>query len=447
MATKEYWMTKRTIFSKKGRAVARAASFRYNPTHAEVHHGLAAGNGGRIQQFFFFAGQGMTRGIFVAGAGKDAGKTTLCLGLAGAFNARVEGGVSFFKPLGQKITVVNGESVGQDAWFISRALGLSIPSGESTPLLASRGAAERYVRSGEPQGMKDAIKRAFRDLQKNNGLVLVEGTGHPGVGSVFDLGNARVASILGIPVILVLDGGVGSTIDSFCLCHDMFKTHGVPLLGVVINRVLPAKMESVSQVLRMWFGARGIPVFGILPFEEPIARPSIATITREIGAAPLFPSAAAPAGTGSGFITAFDSSEEVLRKIEMGAGKALLVSQSRPELIDALIVSRLSGGPCPPVIVVCGGAPDQRRQAACSAAGIPLFFTGSSLEGSALKLSRGLFKIEPEENEKIASIISMVAREVDTEAILAALDGLTGASQRRSGRGIFGFLKRLFRRG
>jgi len=389
----------------------------------------------------------MTRGLFVAGSGKDAGKTTLCLGLAGAFQARVEGGVSFFKPLGQKITVVDGQSVGQDAWFISRALGLSFPLSESTPMLASRGAAERYVRTGEPRGMKEAVRRAFREFRKNSSLVLVEGTGHPGVGSVFDLGNAKVASLLGIPVILVLDGGVGSTIDSFCLCHEMFKAHDVPLLGVVINRVLPAKMESVSAVLRQWFVARGIPIFGILPFEERIARPSISTITREIGASPLSQAAPAPVGAGSGFIAAFDSSEEVLQNVEAGPGKALLVSRTRPELIDAVIVSRLSGGPCPPVQVVCGGAPDPRRQAACAAAGIPLYFTGSSLEGSALKLSRGLFKTEPEEDEKIASIIDMVAREVDTEAILSALKGPGGISPRPSGRGILGFFKRLFRRG
>jgi dethiobiotin synthetase len=388
----------------------------------------------------------VNRGIYIAGSGKDAGKTTLCLGLAGAFNARVEGGVSFFKPLGQKITVVDGESVGQDAWFIAKALGLSIPFREATPMLASRGAAEKYVLTGEPRGMKEAVRRAFGEFRRDDNLVLVEGTGHPGVGSVFDLGNARVASLLAIPVILVLDGGVGSTIDSFCLCRDTFKLHDVPLLGVVINRVLPAKMEAVSAALRAWFGARGIPVFGILPFEERIARPSIATITREIGASPLV-RAAAPAGAGSGFITAFESSEEVLRKVEAGPGKALLVSHTRPELIDAVIVSRLSGGPCPPVLVACGGAPDPRRQAACGAAGIPLYFTGSSLEGSALKLSRGLFKTEPDENEKIASIIDMVGREVDSEAILAALDGLGGASRRSPGRGVLGFLKRLFRRG
>jgi dethiobiotin synthetase len=389
----------------------------------------------------------MNRGIFVAGSGKDAGKTTLCLGLAGAFHAQVAGGVSFFKPLGQKITVVDGESVGQDSWFIAKALGLSFSCRESTPLLASRGAAENYVRTGEPRGMREAIRRTFREFRKNSGLVLVEGTGHPGVGSVFDLGNAKVASLLGIPVILVLDGGVGSTIDSFCLCQAMFQAHHVPLLGVVINRVLPAKMDAVAPVLQMWFARQGIPVFGILPFEERIARPSIATITREIGAAPLFHAAAAPAEGGSGFIAAFDSSDEVLRKLQADAGKALLVSHTRPEVIDAMIVSRLAGGPCPPVLVVCGGAPDPRRQAACDAAGIPLYFTGSSLEGSALKLSRGLFKIEPDESEKIASIIAMVKREVDSEAILRALDGLTGDSGREAGRGLFGLLKRLFRRG
>jgi len=389
----------------------------------------------------------MIKGIYVAGSGKDAGKTTLCLGLAGALHAQVDGGISFFKPLGQKITVVEGESVGQDSWFIAKALGLSFSCRESTPLLASRGAAENYVRTGEPRGMSGAIRQTFREFERNSGLVLVEGTGHPGVGSVFDLGNARVASMLGIPVILVLDGGVGSTIDSFCLCHAMFKSHNVPLLGVVINRVLPAKMEAVAPVLRMWFKDNGIPVFGILPFEERIARPSIATITREIGASPLFHAPAAAAEVGSGFIAAFDSSEEVLRKLAAEGGKALLVSHTRPDVIDAVIVSRLSGGACPPAMVVCGGAPDPRRQAACSAAGIPLYFTESSLEGSALKLSRGLFKTEPEEDEKIASIIEMVAREVDTGAILKVLESLDGASRRDSVRGVFGFLKRLFRRG
>ncbi len=387
----------------------------------------------------------MSRGVFIAGSGKDAGKTTLCLGLAASLNSRVEGGVSFFKPLGQKVTVVNGDSVGQDSWFISRALGLPLHSETGTPVLASRGAAERFVLTGEPEGMQNAVKRAYRQLRGESGLVLVEGTGHPGVGSVFELGNAKVASILGTPVILVLEGGVGSTIDSFCMCRAVFEAHGVPLLGVVINRVIPSRMEKVSRVVLEWFGSRGIPVFGILPFEEVIARPSVAAITRELGASLLHGQAGVRGGAG--FIAAFDSTEEVLARLRAAPEKALLVSSGRPDVLDAVIVSVVAGGPCPAAAVVCGGEPDGRRGAACAAAGIPLYHTGAGLEGSALRLSRSLFKTEPDEKEKISSILEMVKEHVDPEAILNALEVHGGPSRAVQRRGLVGFLRRLFRRG
>lgn len=389
----------------------------------------------------------MSLGVYIAGSGKDAGKTTLCLGLSAALNSMVPGGVSFFKPLGQKITVVDGESMGQDSWFISRALGLPGTRGESTPLLATRGAAERFVTTGEPRGIHGAVKNAFREHCRGSGLVLVEGTGHPGVGSVFDLGNAKVASLLGIPVILVLDGGVGSTIDSFCLCRALFKTHGVPVLGVVINRVKPEKYASVASVLRVWFAGAGVPVFGVLPYEERIAMPSIASITREIDALPLFAAEDTVCAEGLGFLTAFDSSDEVLSRLGREEGRALLVSRSRPEVLDAVIVSALSGGPRPSAVVICGGEPDQRRQAACVASGIPLFYTAATLQGSADRLSGHVFKIEPEEDEKIASILEMVKRNVDSRRILDALMGDGGSRGRVPKKGVIGFLKRLFRRG
>jgi hypothetical protein len=386
-------------------------------------------------------------GVYIAGSGKDAGKTTLCLGLSGALNPLVPGGVSFFKPLGQKISVVNGESVGQDSWFISRALGLPGTRSESTPLLASRGAAERFVTTGEPKGIHGAVKKAFREHCRESGLVLVEGTGHPGVGSVFDLGNAKVASLLGIPVILVLDGGVGSTIDSFCLCRALFKTHGVQVLGVVINRVKPDKYDSIASVLGVWFAREGVPVFGVLPFEERIARPSIASVIREIGALPLFAVEGPLCPDGSGFLTAFDSAEEVLSRVGREEGRALLVSRSRTEVLDAVIVSALAGGARPSAVVVCGGEPDQRRQAACLASGIPLFYTTASLQGSADRLSGQVFKIEPDEGGKIASILSMVERHVDSRRILDALRGDSGSRKRAPEKGVLGFLKRLFHRG
>ena len=42
-------------------------------------------------------------------------------------------------------------------------------------------------------------------------------TGHCGVGSVLGWNNARVAATLGVDVVLVANGGIGSTFDDLAL--------------------------------------------------------------------------------------------------------------------------------------------------------------------------------------------------------------------------------------
>ena len=58
-------------------------------------------------------------------------------------------------------------------------------------------------------------------------MVVVEGTGHAGVGAVVDLSNARVAAMLDAPVIIVSEGGIGRPIDEIVLNGALFAAHGV----------------------------------------------------------------------------------------------------------------------------------------------------------------------------------------------------------------------------
>ncbi len=364
----------------------------------------------------------MSRGLYIAGAGKDAGKTTLCLGLLEEFKKSLPEGVSFTKPLGQKTTLIEGEQVGQDSWFVDRALHMGLSLGNSAPFAASPGSAARYIRLGEPADLPGRIRRAYKTLGKKGRMVVVEGTGHPGVGCVFDLSNARVAKILGTPVILVLDGGIGSTIDRFSLCSSMFYHYDVPVLGVVINRIIPAKMESVKELLGKWFAERNIPVFGYIPYEESIARPSLGLIQRAIGAEPIVSLSGSDAEV-AGHLTAFGSAEEVLRTVRKCPHRSLLVDHSRPDILDALIVASISGGKGPGAVIVCGGEPDSRRIEAYRSTGIPLYSTGQGLEKSAGKLSQKIFKVEPHEQAKISRIVELVAENVDTAAILSHLSG------------------------
>ena len=51
--------------------------------------------------------------------------------------------------------------------------------------------------------------RAFDRAAYEKDYVIIEGTGHAGVGSVFNLSNAQVARRLNAKVIIVAAGGIG----------------------------------------------------------------------------------------------------------------------------------------------------------------------------------------------------------------------------------------------
>lgn len=383
----------------------------------------------------------MTKGIYIAGAGKDAGKTTLCLGLLSRFREVLPKGVSFIKPLGQKTTHVKGEQVGQDSWFVDQALGMGLSLEKAAPFAASSGAATRYIRVGEPTDLPGRIRRAYKALGRKGQTVLVEGTGHPGVGSVFDMSNARTAKILGTPVLLVLDGGIGSTIDRFNLCASMFHHYDVPVLGVVINRIIPGKMDKVKELLGKWFGERNIPVFGYIPYEDSIARPSLGIMQRVLGAEPVVDFKGETEDPVAGHITAFGSAEEVLRQVAKDPHRSVLVAHSRPEVLDAIVVSKISGGKGPGAVIICGGEPDARRTEAFRKSGIPLYATGKGLEASAGKLTRRIFKVEPHEDDKIKRIVELIKEHVDTHGVIAAIQGENSLdTSEKPGR-----LKRFFR--
>ncbi|MCK4890296.1 MAG: AAA family ATPase, partial [Candidatus Aminicenantes bacterium] len=230
----------------------------------------------------------MKYGVYIAGGGKDAGKTTISLGLVSYFKKVFKDDVAFMKPLGQKSTIVDGSSVGQDSYLLDNAMELGIPVKYTAPFSTSSGAAEKFIKTGEPADLKKNIRRSYNYLNSKYKIVVVEGTGHPGVGSVFNLSNADVASMMGIPVILVLNGGVGSTIDRFSLCIEPFRSKKVKLLGVIINKILPGKEEKVKSVLSEWFDSIGVPVLGYVPYMNTLSSPSLGVLSREMGAETLY---------------------------------------------------------------------------------------------------------------------------------------------------------------
>src|SRR6202042_3678056 len=128
------------------------------------------------------------------------------------------------------------------------------------------------------------IQKAFDRVSWEKDFVLCEGSGHAGVGSVFDLSNARVAKLLGAKVIIVSQGGIGKPIDEISLNQALFEKEGVEIIGVILNKVIGQKLDYVSDFARRGLKRKGLELLGVLPYEQTLCNPSLDLIREELKA-------------------------------------------------------------------------------------------------------------------------------------------------------------------
>lgn len=219
--------------------------------------------------------------IFVAATQQNDGKTTTSVGLFAALRKRV-GRIGFIKPVGQRFVEVDGQRIDEDSVLIDQTFGVHTPLEAMSPIAVEPDFTRKYIEQANNEHLVRRIQHSFDRAAWEKDFVIVEGTGHAGVGSVFDLSNARVAKLLGSKVILVSKGGIGKPIDEIALNKALFDKEGVELVGVILNKVLPDKFEYVRDFARRGFERLGIDLLGCIPEEPMLANATLGQISKTI---------------------------------------------------------------------------------------------------------------------------------------------------------------------
>jgi len=223
----------------------------------------------------------VTPRIFVAATQQNDGKTTTALGLFAALRKRI-GRIGFIKPVGQRFEEVDGKRVDEDSLLIDQTFGVHTPLEAMSPIAVEPDFTRKYIEQANNDFLIRRIQNSFDRAAWEKDFVIIEGTGHAGVGSVFDLSNARVAALLHSKVILVTKGGIGKPIDEVALNKALFDKEGVELLGVIINKVLPEKFEYVREFAQRGLERLGIDLLGCIPAEPMLANASLGQISKTI---------------------------------------------------------------------------------------------------------------------------------------------------------------------
>jgi uncharacterized protein len=227
------------------------------------------------------------RQLYLAATGQNRGKTTAALGLLNGF---VEAGhrTGFMKPVGQRTVIEDGEPADEDAVLMKAVFGLTDAYSAMSPVHIPRGFTKSYIAGDVVEDLGARIRDAHATFAGHE-ILLVEGTGHAGVGAVIGLSNAVVAAMLGAPAVIISEGGVGRPIDEIVLNASLFRANGVEVAGAIVNKVDLDAQPGIARILERGLANHGIPLLGILPVRPILSNPTLGMILEGVHGETIHP--------------------------------------------------------------------------------------------------------------------------------------------------------------
>ncbi|MBI3211294.1 MAG: AAA family ATPase [Simkania negevensis] len=365
------------------------------------------------------------KAFFIAATGQHVGKTTTCLGLLSGLKKRFSH-VGFIKPIGQEHIEVSPDlKVDKDVVLFKEHFGLKTDYAAMSPVLFSRGFTRDYLDGKiNEEAMLQKVHKAFHTVKEENDFVIVEGTGHVGVGSIANLSNAKVAASLGLSMIIVASGGLGSSFDALAVNKALCDQCGVKVAGVIINRVLDEKRKMVAAYMAKALDRWRIPVLGCIPFDPFLSRPSMRDFEALFGATLL---------SGEEFhmrhfrhMRLAATSLKNFRALILPS-QLIITPSNREDIILATLSKHwdikianpnedLEAG----FILTGETAPRPVIVEALKKANIPMIYAPVSSYAAMTMITSYTVKIRKEDKEKINEAIHLVEKEIDFEGLLRA---------------------------
>ena len=358
------------------------------------------------------------KNIYVAASSQHVGKTTSTLGLVSGFmNKGLK--VGYCKPVGQQFLDFNNLIVDKDTVLFADLIHFDLIPEYHSPVILGKGATEKYLDNPDQVDLESIITEAKRYMSNNNDISIYEGTGHPGVGSVAGLSNAKVAKLLDAGVIMVVEGGIGSTIDMLNMCIAIFRENDVPILGVIINKVREEKLAKVKEYVSKWLVRNNLPLLGVIPYDPTLAYPLIRSIAKSVSGTIIYNSDA----DNNKVANILSGSLIDLEKLENSSDQLLVVSTKALngaikkidsiEKVNKIETTSLSG-----IVATGQGTIDSKTLKYIEEKKLPLIRTHLDTYGCVVKISKIEVKINLKTPWKIKKAIQLIEDHVDFDLIM-----------------------------
>ena len=357
--------------------------------------------------------------VFIAATRQNDGKTTVSLGLIAALQKHFPR-VGYIKPVGQRFVEIEEQKIDEDSVLMDSVYQLNCPLVDMSPIAVELAFTRKYLTHANNEALVKKIQNSFDRVAWEKDFVLCEGSGHAGVGSVFDLSNAQVAKTLGCKVIIVSQGGIGKPIDEVSLNQALFEKEGVEIIGVIINKVMEEKIPEITQFVRRGLKRKGLELLGVLPHQHILSKPTVGLVREELGAEmlnipPTMNTLVDDVVVGAmGAQNAMQFFQRGVLLITPGDREDILLAAGATAAPDS--ADNLAG------IVLTGGLrPGAGVMKALQALQIPVLLAQADSYQVASKVHDLIVKTRPADAEKISLIRDLIAKHINVKKIIDSL--------------------------
>jgi len=357
--------------------------------------------------------------VFIAATRQNDGKTTTSLGLLSAIQ-RTHPRVGYIKPVGQRFVEIEQQKIDEDTVLMDRVYDLNCPLLDMSPIAVEADFTRKYLESANHEALVKRVQAAFDRVAWEKDFVLCEGSGHAGVGSVFDLSNAKMAKILGAKVVIISRGGIGKPIDEIALNQALFEKEGVEILGVIMNKVIMNKLERVTDFARRGLQRKGLKLLGVIPHQEILSKPSVGLIIDELKTESLNNSTRTQILVESVVVGAMGV-QNATRFFKPGV--LLITPGDREDIILAAAAAQADGHPSVLAGIVLTGnlRPGASIQRVIKHLPFPVLLAREDSYSVASQVHDLTVKTRPHDERKIAIIRDLITKYVDVPSILDAV--------------------------
>jgi BioD-like phosphotransacetylase family protein len=332
---------------------------------------------------------------------EGAGKTSMIVGLARALGRPV----GYMKPFGDRILYRKKRLWDYDSALVVGVLGI-----DESPEQMSIGfdhSKLRFMYDAESTGEK--LTGLIEQVETGKELLFIEGGRNLGFGGSVHLDAISVAKHAGAKLVVVVSGTEDEILDDVTFLKHHVDLGGVPLLGVVANRV--KDLDDFDATHRRHLEELGLPLLGVMPYCADLTYPSVGFLSGILFAKVLAGEENMNRTVKHILVGAMDA--DAARREPIFAEDQLLVitSGDRSDMILAALDADTVG-----IVLSNNVMPQANIISQVSEKGIPLLLAGEHTYSVAKRIDDVERLLTKDETSKIDSLTDMAREHLDLNA-------------------------------